>query len=93
MTDNIHLQSWSIIEYDDDTIQIVPKCWLSIDSDENQLCYWPSQNYFISDKHYISAVKKSIIPKSNWSKYGATILGTYGNPIFYIIIFYVNLIH
>ncbi|KAL5245924.1 hypothetical protein ACI65C_013332 [Semiaphis heraclei] len=67
----------SVVEYDDETIQIVPKCWVTIGDDGNMACYWPPYNFFSSNKRYISAVKKNMEAKPEWIKYGATILGTY----------------
>lgn len=85
MNKNTH--QWSVVEYDDETIQIVPKCWVTIDDDGNMACYWPPFNFFSSNKRYISAVKKSMEAKPEWIKYGATILGTYGIVIINIYIF------
>jgi len=76
MNNNTH--QWSVVEYDDETIQIVPKCWVTIDDDGNMACYWPPFNFFSSNKRYISAVKKSMEAKPEWIRYGATILETYG---------------
>jgi len=75
--DNITHQ-WSVVEYDDETIQIVHKCRVTIDDDGSMACYWPPYNFFSSNRHYISAVKKNMVAKPEWLKYGATILGTYG---------------
>jgi len=85
MNNNTH--QWSVVEYDDETIQIVPKCWVTIDDDGNMACYWPPFNFFSSNKRYISAVKKSMEAKPEWIKYGATILGTYGIVIRNIYIY------
>lgn len=67
---------WNIVEFDDNTVQIVPDCWVSSDQ---KTCYWPPSGLFITNKNYLKEVKKCVLPSINWSVYNVhLILGKYG---------------
>lgn len=67
---------WNIVEFDDNTVQIVPNCWVSSDQ---KTCYWPPNGLFKSDKNFLKEVKKCVSPSINWSIYNVSlVLGKYG---------------
>jgi len=67
---------WDFVEFDDNTVQIVPDCWVSSDQ---KTCYWPPNGLFKSNKDYIKDVKKCVSPAITWSIYNVLIvLGKYG---------------
>lgn len=71
---------WCTVEYEDDSVQIVPRCWIVAEK-----CYWPSNNTFKTNKKYLKAVKNCISPSEDWPLYDAKILGTYGTIIYFIL--------
>jgi len=72
---------WDIVEFDDNTVQIVPDCWVSSDQ---KTCYWPPNGLFKSNKDYIKDVKKCVSPSITWSIYNVLIvLGKYGKYFYF----------
>ncbi|XP_029158098.1 uncharacterized protein LOC114930785 [Nylanderia fulva] len=67
--------TWLVVRFkEDDTVEAIPKKWFLL---KESACYWPPQNY---DTTAIkAAIKNEYSPDSNWMKYGAIILGTYGD--------------
>lgn len=72
---------WCTVEYEDESVQIVPHCWIRAEK-----CYWPSDNTYKTTKKYLNAVKNCISPSVDWPLYDAKMLGTYG--IIWLYLFY-----
>ncbi|CAI6370007.1 unnamed protein product [Macrosiphum euphorbiae] len=63
---------WSVVEFDDDSIHIVPKNWFL----DKSKCYWPTQGTFKTINSYIKSVKKMASPDDNWPVFEAQILAS-----------------
>lgn len=68
---------WCVVEFDDDSIHIVPKNWFL----NKSKCYWPTQGTFNTISSYLKAVKKMINPDENWPVFEAQILTSSGNNV------------
>uniref|UniRef100_A0A2S2NHT5 DUF4806 domain-containing protein n=1 Tax=Schizaphis graminum TaxID=13262 RepID=A0A2S2NHT5_SCHGA len=73
MSQSQETKLWSIVEFDDGSIQIIPKNWFLNDSK----CYWPTQGTFKSINAYTKAVKKMAIPDEKWPIFDTQILASY----------------
>eukprot|EP00102_Acyrthosiphon_pisum_P022409 XP_016659619.1 PREDICTED: uncharacterized protein LOC107883659 [Acyrthosiphon pisum] len=65
---------WSVVEFDDGSIHIVPRNWFFFDKSAKLKCYWPTQGTFKTITAYIKAVKKMASPDENWPVFEAQIL-------------------
>jgi len=70
---------WSVVEFDDGSIHIVPRNWFFFDKSAKLKCYWPTQGTFKTITAYIKAVKKMASPDENWPVFEAQILSGSGN--------------
>ncbi|XP_050062736.1 uncharacterized protein LOC126552159 isoform X7 [Aphis gossypii] len=61
---------WSVVEFGDGSIHIIPKNWFL----DKSKCYWLSQGTFKTINAYIKAVKKMGCPDENWPIFEAQIL-------------------
>jgi len=74
------IKIWSVVEFHDDSIHIIPKNWF-LDNSKKLKCYWPTQGTFKTINAYIKAVKKMASPDENWPVFEAQILAGSGNNL------------
>lgn len=77
--------TYFIVEFEDNTIAMVPENWLNVDKTKTK---WPS---YKEDRKIMIAIDKMELPTSEWDTFDISrIISTAGKLIYYIYLYDVN---